>query len=200
MFEEQNFNDMKAVCLGIGLVILTWSCNDRQSVQSYEDQIKEYRASIALFMNESEDSPFKAADSVITLNYFPLDQAFKVVANIERIKNGEMYNMATSDGNMKTYIKFAYAKFKLEGQKYSLLILKTEDEGLFLGFKDKTSDESTYGGGRYINLSFDQATQITLDFNRAYNPYCAYSAGYSCPLPPIENDLPMAIMAGEKLY
>ena len=186
------------LCACIGLVI--WSCTQRQPAQSYQDQIEAHRLEVTTYMNEDESSPFHSSDSVIQLNYFPINEAFKVVANIERIEGGESFSVPTSDGTLRRYRKFAYANFKMRNKPFRLLVLKTEEEGLFLGFTDLTSDESTYGGGRYINLSFEKATQITLDFNLAYNPYCQYTAGYSCPLPPAENELSIAIEAGEKLY
>ena len=108
------------------------------------------------------------------------------------------------------YVKYADLYFTLKGEKQKLAVyqsqsLKTDPEYydyLFLPFTDLTNGDSTYGGGRYIDLRIpeDGVKKITLDFNQAYNPYCAYSGGYSCPVPPAENNLDAAITAGVKTY
>ena len=184
-------------------MLLVPGCMDGwQSKEQYVSSIQEFRQEAERFMNEDEDSPFHDADSAIHLNYYPVNKTYRVVANIERIQNGEAYELATSNGTVRPYRKFVYAKFKLNETLFKLLILKSNDEDghLFLGFTDETSDNTTYGGGRYIDLSFEKAEQITLDFNKAYNPYCEYTYGYSCPIPPNENKLSVAIEAGEKSY
>lgn len=187
------------------MIMITWamlSCEPRQAAMTYDEEMKSYREEVADFMNNAEDSPFAGADSLIKLSYFPVDKKFKVIANIKRIDDGGELVVGTSDGLNRVYIKHAWLEFSLEQKPLRLLVLKSQDgEGLFLAFADQTSDNATYGGGRYINLGFsDQAEKITLDFNKAYNPYCAYTASYSCPLPPLENYLKVAITAGEKNY
>ncbi|MEP2026594.1 MAG: DUF1684 domain-containing protein [Reichenbachiella sp.] len=188
------------LCLWAFLIV--WACESKQSSRSYEEYISNHREETHEFMNNDEDSPFVGADSTVTLNYFPANEKFKVIADIERIENGGQLTLATSDGVPRVYDKHAFLKFKINDQPQELLVLKGEDNGgLFLAFSDLTNDKTTYGGGRYINLNFsDQAEKITLDFNLAYNPYCEYNEVYSCPLPPLENYLKMAIPAGEKLY
>lgn len=106
----------------------------------------------------------------------------------------------------RKHTEYAYAEFELDGIKNKLLILEIRDMGpyrgtLFLAFADKTSAVETYGAGRYLDVKkVPGATSVTLDFNEAYNPYCAYNDWYSCPFPPKENILEVAIQAGEKTY
>ncbi|SMD36878.1 hypothetical protein SAMN04488029_3118 [Reichenbachiella faecimaris] len=178
------------------------ACEPKQSSVSYEDYIANHRKETHEFMNVSDDSPFVGVDSTISLNYYPVDQKFRVIATIKRIQNGGQLTLGTSDGVSRVYDKHALLEFEINEKPLQLLVLKGEkSEGLFLAFSDLTNDNTTYGGGRYINLNFsDQAEKITLDFNLAYNPYCEYNATYSCPLPPLENYLKVAIAAGEKLY
>ena len=114
--------------------------------------------------------------------------------------------LGTSDGKEEHYLEYAYADFKLHGKAQRLLILELMDMGpnrgkLFLAFADETSANETYGAGRYLDVTRTSGSNtITLDFNKAYNPYCAYNDEFSCPFPPKENLLTVAIMAGEKNY
>ena len=191
---------------GFKLLILSLfllaACESRQTPMTYAEELKNHRDEIADFMNNADDSPFAEADSLIELSYFPLNEKYKVIADIKRIKDGGELTIGTSDGRNRVYVKHAWLEFTLNQQAHKLLVLKSqESDDLFLAFADQTSDDTTYGGGRYLNLGFsDQSEKITLDFNKAYNPYCAYTANYSCPLPPMENYLNTAIESGEKLY
>ncbi len=120
------------------------------------------------------------------------------------LENQHLLELAMTDGSSESYIKHSYAEFELEGLTRRLLLLQASDEPdkkkFFLAFADETSGESTYGGGRYINLRQDGSRSITIDFNLAYNPYCAYNPDFACPIPPKENILDIAIPAGEKNY
>ena len=117
-----------------------------------------------------------------------------------------MVLLETNDQKENRYLEYAHAEFSIAGVKCKLLILEIMDDGpsrgsLFLAFADETSARETYGAGRYLDINkVPGSSTILLDFNKAYNPYCAYSDMYSCPLPPRENILPVAIRAGEKTY
>jgi uncharacterized protein len=158
-------------------------------------------------MKDSEESPFKDSLAHFTsLSYFEPDIKYRVNAEIEPIRNKKMLVLPTSDDKEKKYMEYAYATFKLDGVENKLLILEIVDMGpykgtLFLAFADETSARETYGAGRYLDLKkVPGAATLTLDFNKAYNPYCAYSENFSCPFPPKENVLKIAIKAGEKNY
>ena len=118
--------------------------------------------------------------------------------------------MQTSSDRQPVYVKYADLYFTLKGKKMKLAVYQSQSlkenpeyfDYLFLPFTDLTNGEGSYSGGRYIDLRIPEegVKKISLDFNKAYNPYCAYSGGYSCPVPPAENNLDMAITAGVKAY
>ena len=140
------------------------------------------------------------------LNYFEPDNSYSVAADFIRLKKPKSVWFATSDGKEKEYIKFATITFVLKGKTFSLAAYYSEkvrakpglEKHVFVPFKDLTNLVETYGGGRYLDLDEPTGNVIQLDFNRAYNPYCAYSDGYSCPKVPEENYLNIRIASGEK--
>ncbi len=169
----------------------------------YEETVFEHRDEILDFMKNNDESPL--SDSIKSsfegFDYFEPDPLFKVKASLVRISENSNLKMVTNDGQVREYTKYAYAIFNLSGQQRQLTLLQADleesDGTLFLPFGDLTNGETTYGGGRYLDLQLTSKNTITIDFNLAYNPYCAYSADYSCPLPPSENRLSVAINAGE---
>ncbi|WP_258103955.1 DUF1684 domain-containing protein [Marinoscillum sp. MHG1-6] len=188
----------------IVIVIIGYSMLSGSS-EDYINQIQARRQEQITYLKTADDSPFNRFDVPFEEpKYFPVSTDYRVRANLERFSKTERVILQTSDGVTKSFIKFAYAKFKLQGEAHQLLILKPTgfgaDEHYFLGFADETSGASTYGGGRYIDLEIGKSDNITIDFNMAYNPYCAYTTGYSCPIPPAENILPIGIEAGEMDY
>ncbi|MBY0434462.1 MAG: DUF1684 domain-containing protein [Cyclobacteriaceae bacterium] len=174
---------------------------------AYIASIKTEREEKNTFLKTSEESPFKdSLDTFQGLSYFDIDSRYRVKAKLEPVKNKKVVLLGTSDGKENRYLEFAHAVFEIEGAEQRLLILEVMDMGpvrgtLFLAFADETSARETYGAGRYLDVKkVPGATSIELDFNKAYNPYCAYNDQYSCPLPPPENILRVAIKAGEKNY
>ena len=159
------------------------------------------------FMRSSEESPFARNPETFTaLQYFPIDARYNITAALSPIGNPKTIALATSDGYEQSYVEFATAEFDLDGYHNALLLLEPtgpdrEPGQLFLAFGDDTSAAETYGGGRYLDVKHVPGSNtINLDFNKAYNPYCAYVDHYSCPLPPPQNLLQVAIRAGEKTY
>jgi len=154
-----------------------------------------------------EDSPIPEdkRDAFTGLNYYPPDPSYKVNIRMIRLDNMDRVELATSDGKEREFVKYAWAEFNLNGKTHRLLILRPlpviAKTKFFLAFTDRTSAEETYGAGRYIDLNFRPGQRnITIDFNQAYNPFCAYNPEYSCPLPPKENHLDIPIFAGEKNF
>jgi uncharacterized protein (DUF1684 family) len=198
-----------AFVLAIGIAVAMYFSlfSDGPDRAAYARQIEKERQEKDEFMRSGEGSPF-LSDSIpfYGLNYFPPNMAFKVMARLEPITQKDVRVLTTSDGQTKSYLPYAYAAFKLNGEEHRLLILEVMDRGpfrgtLFLAFADATSAEETYGAGRYLDVKkVAGATLMPLDFNNAYNPYCAYNHRFSCPLPPKENVLPVRIEAGEKNY
>lgn len=188
---------------GIILIIAFSLLTSGEDPEAYRQRILKERVEKNEFLKNSDTSPFNGKPFK-GLNYFEPDLDYKVMAKVEKIETTAYMNIPTSDGKVERYLKFAYAVFDLKDQRLKMLILKKMGMGstsvIFTAFADDTSTEETYGGGRYLDLELKNARQIELDFNKAYNPYCEYNPKFSCPLPPSENILPIAIMAGEKNY
>ena len=189
-----------------GAVVL-YSMQGGKSPEEYAKEIQFERKEKDLFMMSGEDSPFKGSKEVFQgLKYFPPDLRYSINAALVPIQNKKMIILPTSDGKEKKYLEHAYAEFELDGITNKLLILEMTEIGpyrgtLYLAFADKTSANETYGAGRYLEVKkVPGASSVLLDFNKAYNPYCAYSDNFSCPFPPGENVLQVAIRAGEKSY
>lgn len=115
--------------------------------------------------------------------------------------------MATNTGEIRSGLRYGYFEFRVEGQDCRLQVYRLEDAPdtgggayLFVPFRDATSGIETYGAGRYIDLKENTSGVYDLDFNRAYNPYCAYNAQFSCPVAPADNTLKVPVRAGEKKY
>ncbi|MEM8896170.1 MAG: DUF1684 domain-containing protein [Bacteroidota bacterium] len=197
----------KYLVWGIGLVIIAVTAyslmTSGEDPEVYRERIQKERMEKDEFLRNSTGSPFKNK-RFTGLKYFEPDLDYKVMAKVEKIESRDYMNVPTSDGKAERYLKFAYAIFDLKGQRLKMLLLKKMGMGsasiIFTAFADDTSADTTYGGGRYLDLELKNARQIELDFNKAYNPYCDYDPQFSCPLPPRENVLPIAIEAGEKTY
>jgi uncharacterized protein (DUF1684 family) len=135
------------------------------------------------------------------LSYYPFDPALRIAADVEPPESTEDLTMSTSTGDEVVYRRTGLVRFTVDGQPAQLTLFEDEEEGeLFVPFRDSTSGVETYGAGRYLEVAAPQGGRVTLDFNYAYNPYCAYSEAYSCPLAPGENWLRVPVRAGEKVY
>jgi uncharacterized protein (DUF1684 family) len=188
-------------------VIIAYSMSTGFVDKGYAEQIEKERRERDEFMKGDEGSPFAGKPEEFTgLKYFPPNPTYRIVADLEPVKERKMVVLATNDDLQQSYLEYAYATFRLDGAEHKLLILEVVDSGpfrgtLFLAFADGTSAFETYGAGRYLDVEKTPgATSITLDFNKSYNPFCAYSDSFSCPLPLRENVLSVAIKAGEMTY
>lgn len=177
--------------------------------QSYNEQLAKHRDSYKQDFVKEANSPLKEAD-LNNIHFFDADSTYKVIADVEILKNEKIFKMPTYDGTSKEFFRFAKIKFILDSKETVMTLYKNVALAgnpafknlLFLPFTDETNNKETYGGGRYIDLNSTDIlnNKVEIDFNKAYNPYCAYSDGYRCPVPPEENDLQLEIKAGEKLY
>ncbi|MFA5593648.1 MAG: DUF1684 domain-containing protein [Trueperaceae bacterium] len=165
-----------------------------------------WRAAKDDYLKNHRTSPLYGDDSFGGLAYYPETSQFRVAAQLERTADAEPVLLATSTGDERMYLPYGVARFQLGGQDQSLVLYATPDapEGprLFVPFRDATSGPETYGAGRYLEFTLEDegaAGPVTLDFNYAYHPYCAYAEGYSCPFPPSSNWLSQPVRAGEKL-
>ena len=186
-------------------IIVVYSLQGGESKEAYVERIEEERQRIERFMEASPKSPFAPENIAFKgLSYYPPDPAYRVQARIEPVQGKKLIVLPTTTGEEEKYIRYGYATFTLNGQPQKLLVLESFEQpaSLSVMFADETSGEETYGGGRYLNLEKPGRTDgktLELDFNLAYNPYCAYNQTFSCPLPPKENVLQVPIRAGEKM-
>jgi uncharacterized protein (DUF1684 family) len=197
--------------LFIGLIaviaLIIYSLQGGKSAADYQAFVEKDRKDKEEYMKSGEGSPFlKDTIPFEGLKYFPANEKFNIKAKLEPIEEKKVIILGTSDGKEQKYLEYAFAIFDLERVENKLLILEVMDMGpqrgkLFLAFADESSGIETYGAGRYLDVKkVPAATSIDLDFNLAYNPYCAYTDSFSCPFPPKENILKVAILAGEKTY
>jgi len=134
------------------------------------------------------------------LKYFPANPALRLEVSVERFASQEEVNMQTSTGSVQTYYRYGRFSFRVDGQEAELTLYSSDDGDFFLPFKDSLAGKDTYSAGRYLEPVALGGDHFVIDFNYAYNPYCAYNARWSCPLPPLENRLNVAIRAGEKVF
>jgi uncharacterized protein (DUF1684 family) len=146
-------------------------------------------------------------------HFFPVSSLYNVKCNFERITDSTGFTMTTSAKTIKHYYKYGRLNFTISGKPYELFVYQSKDlmqvekyrDYLFVPFTDSTTGDESYGSGRYLEFYVQDIQKnpqgsggtVWLDFNKAYNPYCAYSSGYKCPIPPRENFIPVAIRAGE---
>ncbi|UZT97194.1 DUF1684 domain-containing protein [Chryseobacterium fluminis] len=137
--------------------------------------------------------------------FFPFDPKYRVNATWVKTENSKPFDLPTSSGKTKSYREYGKASFDLDGKKYTLTVYQSLDlmkqkkykNYLFLPFRDATNEKETYGGGKYMDLTIPGGNTIVLDFNKSYQPFCAYNAyDYNCPIVPEENRLPVEIRAG----
>lgn len=143
------------------------------------------------------------------LHFYAPDSSYRVSAIFEKINDAVGFKMPTTARSMQQYYRYGKISFKIKDSTCQLVVYQSKDligdefkDYLFIPFTDATNGTDTYEGGRYIDALITDITNNTLvvDFNKAYNPYCCYTTGYHCPIPPKENALTVAILAGEKKY
>jgi uncharacterized protein (DUF1684 family) len=133
------------------------------------------------------------------LLYFPPDPALDLVLPGKPFEQQPSLQMQTTTGDVQSYERMARVHFEVEGEPAEVTVFSNEN-GLFLPFADSLAGEETYGAGRYLEPELLPDGRFHIDFNLAYNPYCAYNARWSCPITPGENRLKVPIRAGEKLF
>ncbi|MCT4172961.1 DUF1684 domain-containing protein [Elizabethkingia anophelis] len=172
-------------------------------------EIHKFQADLNAEYKNPEESPLRGnlLKDFKSILFFDIDLKYNVKAKLVPTKDAEVFELPTSSGKTKKYKEYGTVTFSLEGQQYSLKVYQSQDlikkpgfkDHLFLPFRDATNEKETYGGGRYIDLKIPKKDNLIIDFNKAYNPYCAYNAfDYNCPIVPIENKLPVEIRAGVK--
>jgi hypothetical protein len=155
------------------------------------------------FRNQpNEPVPASKAGEFLPLKYFPPDPEYVVPASLIPATERIIVEMPTSQGKIRRHQRVGLLHFTLKGQPLTLGAFVEEGAGLerlFVPFSDLTSGTETYQAGRYLELDRTSSGVYTIDFNKAYNPYCYYNATFDCPYPPRESRLPLPIRAGERL-
>jgi len=172
--------------------------------KTYIDQISGFRTEKDEMFKNSSDSPLtdEQLKAFEALNYFPIAERYRIEAEFTLNTMEQTIKMAITDGTQRNYLVYGNAHFHLDGKELDLTVYKSVEgtsDYLFIPFYDKTSADLTYGGGRYLEPELLDNGKLEIDFNRAYNPYCAYNPTYRCPIPPRDNNLDVRILAGEKI-
>jgi uncharacterized protein (DUF1684 family) len=175
-----------------------------ESEGDYATQIQSARAALDQMYRNQPDKPVPAAkmNEILPLKYFPPDPEYVVPASLNPSKERIVVEMPTSQGKIRKHQRVGVLEFTLKGQPLTLGAFVEAGAGLdrlFVPFSDMTSGTETYAAGRYLELDRTSSGVYTIDFNKAYNPYCYYNADYDCPYPPRESRLPLPIRAGERL-
>lgn len=175
-----------------------------ESDVDYVTQIQNARAEKDEAFRRQPDEPVPAAKrgEFLPLKYFPPDPEYVVPASLVPATERTIVEMPTSQGKIRKHQRVGVLHFTLKGQPLTLGAFVEAGAGLdrlFVPFSDLTSGTETYQAGRYLELDRTSSGVYTIDFNKAYNPYCYYNATFDCPYPPRESRLPLPIRAGERL-
>ncbi|KOS08179.1 hypothetical protein AM493_03165 [Flavobacterium akiainvivens] len=186
-------------CLSYGYA---QDCSEMASKEAQDKLNKEYADPKTTPLTKADQKTFKSLD------FYPVDLQYCVTAKFKRTPDEKPFYMATTTGRKARYVKYGEVSFTIAGKQHKLDIFQSPDlsrleeykDYLFLPFRDDTNGEGSYEGGRYVDLKIPVGDTIQIDFNKAYNPYCAYNHDYSCPIPPSQNSLDAVIKAGVKEY
>ncbi|WP_394760321.1 DUF1684 domain-containing protein [Flavobacterium sp.] len=174
-----------------------------ETSHEYQDNLnKEFANKAESPLTEDDFKVFKGLD------FYPINEKFNVQAKFVRATNEKVFEMKTSTTRLPKYIKYGELFFVIDGKNFKLNVYQNIDlskqkgyeDYLFLPFSDSTCGKESYIGGRYIDMRFPKSETVIIDFNKAYNPYCACNQKYSCPIVPLENDLQIEILAGVKKF
>ena len=172
--------------------------------------VKTFQKKLNFEFADNEESPLTDEDRKVfkTLEYFPISGKYFVIAQFTRTENEKTFEMKTTKERRPIYVKYGELAFTIEEKPFKLNLYKNIElskkeeykDYLFLPFSDTTNGKESYIGGRYIDMKTPKGNSVAIDFNTAYNPYCAYNYKYSCPIVPLENVLDIDINAGVKKF
>src|SRR5580658_6335399 len=170
----------------------------------WQRDLEEERRMKDEFMARHPESPFVAGRVPFhELRYFPPDAKYRIRATLRRAPVPEEAYLRTNRDGQAVMRYLGVLSFTLGGKKVTLGVYHAGEgvgTSVFVPFRDRTSGDESYGPGRYLTLELNENDEYEIDFNRAFNPYCAYTDAYECGFPPAENDLPVPIRAGEKVW
>jgi len=195
-----------AACAALAVVWAAACGSTPPGPDAYLTTIAAERAAKDEFLRTAKDSPIlpEQRATFLPLPYFPPDETWSAPAALTRADPSmqPIVQMPTSTGERRSMRRVGVLSFTLQGRQLQLSAFveagAPDTDRLFVPFADQTSGKETYGPGRYLDLDRTATSIYLVDFNRAYNPYCAYNPKYDCPYPPRENDLPLAVRAGER--
>lgn len=199
MFKFEFMNRIYWCFFTMALMVSCASVYDMNAVELYQQNLKqEWENPKTTPLQEDEKANFKG------ITFFPVNKKYAVQADFTKIENGQTIPFPTSAKKIKHYKAYGKLHFELDGKELELTVYQSDppiegyETSLFLPFTDETNGQSTYGGGRYLDLEISDIKndKLRIDFNKAYNPYCAYSKYYNCPIPPAENHMETEINAG----
>jgi len=177
-----------------------------QDTSTIVEEIQHYQAELNAEFANPDTTILEKDDfeSFKQLQFYPIDLTYYVQAKLVRTPNEKPFFMPTTTDRLPEYVKYGELHFKIDSLDLVLDVFQNTTpkeeykNNLFLPFTDWTSGDGSYGGGRYIDVLIPEVDSLYIDFNKAYNPYCAYNKNYSCPIPPKQNDLPIRVEAGVK--
>lgn len=184
------------------LVSVQWVVKKNETLRRLTmTTLSAYRKMKDEFYANDPQSPLTAEQkkTFTGLQYYPENTDLIFHLPIDEFEKKEMVSIQTSKGDIRSYERYGKITFPVEGVTVSLTVYQT-DSGFFLPFVDQNAGRETYPAGRYLELEQEAGGSYLVDFNMAYNPYCAYNDRWSCPLTPAENRLKVAIRAGEKIF
>jgi uncharacterized protein (DUF1684 family) len=206
---------MRFVFVFLTLFLVSYAYAKAQGIEEfnhekYDKQIKKDRALKDVEMLTDEHSPIPEDEKAAfkKLNYYKPKVVFRKNARFERYDDAKRFLMKTTTDRLPEYSVYGKVTFRHKGKDYTLNVYQNIElvkkpgfqDYLFIPFNDKTNGDETYGGGRFLDMTETGKDEIIVDFNKAYNPYCAYNHKYSCPIPPESNNLEIKIKAGEKKW
>ncbi|ALR29161.1 hypothetical protein ATE47_00785 [Chryseobacterium sp. IHB B 17019] len=179
----------------------------QKKVSKEELEVKKFQKELNAEYSNPKETPLRGENftNFKGHRFFPFDLKYRIKAKFSKTENSKPFDLPTSSGKTKSYKEYGKATFELDGESYTLTLYQSLDlikqekykDYLFLPFRDATNEKETYGGGKYMDLTIPKGNTIVLDFNKSYQPYCAYNAyDYNCPIVPEENKLPVEIRAG----
>lgn len=190
------------------LVVTFFSIGHLHAQKEVLQEIREFQEELNASFADPETSPLTPEDLKVfkALDFYDIDVRLRVEADFVRTPLEMPFEMPTTTNRKPLYVKYGEAYFQIEGKEFKLNVYQNlelmanpdYEDYLFVPFTDMTNGKGSYGGGRYIDTRKPNGKKIILDFNKAYNPYCAYNGKYSCPIPPEENHLTLEVRVGVK--
>jgi uncharacterized protein (DUF1684 family) len=191
--------------LNSGSKVIVPAENEAEKQKKYQDEITKFRTDFFARFLDKEYSPIRTDDDLSRLRFYRADPRYRFSCDFEVASEETPVKMVTTTGGVAPFLRYAWVIFNNEEKAHRVAVYKRDYEGpdfYFIPFRDLTNGGTTYKGGRYLGFKMEEVNEgkVTLDFNRAYNPWCHYDEKLACPLPPKENFLKLAIHAGEKKY